>query len=113
MKQYDIRTLIAAYRFAKERGERGEFQIDWCTRLNGLEWLRWFRECLNAKINRGLARTGRKLDGDYQTELRRDARHINDYFGRRIRNSGCRNLLRTPELRRRYPQINNQEFEAI
>lgn len=37
-----------------------------------------------------------------------DARTISDYLTRRIRHTGSRNLLRTPELKAKYPYIDNQ-----
>lgn len=37
-----------------------------------------------------------------------DARVINDYLTRRIRHTGSRNLLRTPEMKAKYPHIDNQ-----
>ena len=54
---------------------------------------------------------GRKHDADYQADLAHDARTINDYYGKRIRHYGCRNILRTPEMRRRYPQVNTQPYD--
>ena len=69
----------------------------------------WFRKALDAKINREDTRfrDWRKLQQDYQVSLGRDAQIIHD-AGRRIRRSGC-NLLSTPELKRRYPEIHNPE----
>lgn len=37
-----------------------------------------------------------------------DARIISDYLTRRIRHTGSRNLLRTPEMKAKYPHIDNQ-----
>ncbi|SET44351.1 Protein of unknown function [Nitrosomonas marina] len=44
-----------------------------------------------------------------------DARVINDYFTKRARSSGSRNLLRTPEMKKKYPYIDNQpaEFDSV
>lgn len=74
------------------------------------DFWQWFRACLHAKIDRGDTRPWRKLSSDYQRDLALDARLINDYTGRRIRRTGSRGLLRTPELRRRYPHIDTQEM---
>jgi hypothetical protein len=67
-------------------------------------FLAWFRECLNRKINRGNTRPWRCLTPQWQADMAHDARLIND-AARHIRWSG-RNLLRTPEMRRRYPHLN-------
>ncbi|SEN73817.1 DUF2958 domain-containing protein [Nitrosomonas marina] len=44
-----------------------------------------------------------------------DARVINDYLTKRVRSSGSRNLLRTPEMMKKYPYIDNQpaEFDSV
>jgi hypothetical protein len=41
----------------------------------------------------------------YQLDLWLDAQVINEFYGHRIVRRGC-NILRTPEMKRRYPQIN-------
>jgi hypothetical protein len=43
--------------------------------------------------------------------MMRDARRINEHYGRRIRHSG-RNILSVPELKKRYPHIDNPEVFA-
>lgn len=68
----------------------------------------WFFGCLTAKINREDRRSGRKLTQEYQLALLLDCRMIRDY-AHRVRHSGCRNLLRTPEMQSRYPGVNNQD----
>lgn len=76
------------------------------------QFTRWLRDCLNAKINSHLPAsmtTGRKHSREWQLNAWRDAREVNDYYGRRLRHSGCRGLLRTPEMQRRYPEVNTQE----
>lgn len=48
---------------------------------------------------------------DYQ----HDARVISDYLTNRIRHTGVRNLLRTPEMKAKFPEIDNQprdEFDS-
>ncbi|MCA9422205.1 MAG: DUF2958 domain-containing protein [Nitrospira sp.] len=42
-----------------------------------------------------------------------DARVINDYLTKRVRSSGSRNLLRTPEMKKKYPYIDNQPRESF
>lgn len=74
----------------------------------------WFRKCLNEKINSHLPKTmttGRKHRDDWQRLMYWDGRHINAYYGQRERHSGCRMLLRLPEMQAKYPHINNQPWE--
>jgi hypothetical protein len=66
----------------------------------------WFRDCLAAKVNRLDLRTGRKHTKDYQIGQLVDCRIVRE-FARRIRRPG-RNILRTPELKRRFGQVDNQ-----
>lgn len=80
----------------------------WNYRLTGSQYQTWFRKCLNEKINRTLNQTGRKHDQNYSQNLLRDARIIRDNLSNRGRMSG-RNILSTPELKRRYPAIDNPE----
>jgi len=83
MKTYSAGSLIRHYRAAKAWDPDREFvQIDWCTILTAREWLAWFREFLDAKINRGDQRSGRKLAWDWQ----RDCRNLADNLRRRIIN---------------------------
>lgn len=58
-------------------------------------------------LERGSRYCDRKLDPEYQAGLANDARRIRDY-GRGYRTSG-RNILTTPELKRRFPHIDNPE----
>lgn len=87
----------------------GRVKVDWCTSWNKYQFDAWFMRCLHAKINRQDARTWRKLDPDYQDALTGDGRKIHDYTMRRIRHSGCHNFLRTPEMKARFPHIDNQD----
>ena len=75
------------------------------------EFNRYFAECLNRRINRDDPRAAwRKMQPEYQTALALDARRVNEYQ-QRIRHTGCRGLLRLPEMQQRYPHINNQTRE--
>lgn len=74
----------------------------------------WLRQCLANKINRDLdaeRATWRKWHRDWQSDVRVDRNLIEDYLYRRYRSTGCRGLLRTVEMRRRYPHINTQPRE--
>lgn len=42
-----------------------------------------------------------------------DARTISDYLTKRIRHTGARNLLRTPEMKSKYPHIDNQPRDGF
>lgn len=75
------------------------------------DFRRWFYAKLDEKINRNLPQTGRKQTEDYQIDQKFDSYAIKNYYGKHIRHSGSRNLLRTPELRRLYPQVNCQSAE--
>lgn len=102
-------TLISAMRWAREN-LAGLFETGiWTQPTWTVEDLRrWFRKCLNQKINRHAPAAGRKHTRDYQSDLRHDARVIADYTQRRARSSGSRNMLRTKEMKRRFPHIDNQ-----
>jgi hypothetical protein len=41
-------------------------------------------------------------------DFRWDAHVIDDYMNKRIRHTGARNMLRTPEMKKKYPEIDNQ-----
>jgi len=73
----------------------------------------WFHSCLNRKINRKdrRERTYRKMQEEHKQYMRRDARIINDY-ARRVMRRGL-NVLSTPEMRAKYPHINNNMGEEI
>ena len=71
------------------------------------DFRRWFMTCLHNKVNRQDRRQWRKLTPAYQDGLSHDARIVND-SARGVRWSGC-NLLSTPELKRRYPAVDNPE----
>jgi len=54
---------------------------------------------------------GVEWDKEKYFALESDQRKVEDYIERRIRHSGCRGWLSTPEMQQRYPHINNQEIE--
>jgi hypothetical protein len=78
--------------------------------VKGWEWypvpardiLRQLCEGMHDRINRHIPGycKGRKWGSDYQINLRRDARRVNEYASRRIVNPI--NRLSTPELQRRF-----------
>ena len=76
------------------------------------QFWQWFRECLNDKINREDTRQWRNLTPQCQLDLRLDVRAIRQYVQNVARSSGSRGMLRTPELKRRYPNIDNQAMEV-
>jgi hypothetical protein len=109
MYRTTLPKLLAAYRFFEQCPD-GQIRTGMWEQPTWTadEFRGWFRGCLHAKINRNDRRPWRKLDDAYQLSLAIDARTVNDYYARRMRHTGCRNILRTPELRRRYPHVNSQ-----
>ncbi|MBY0475383.1 MAG: DUF2958 domain-containing protein [Nitrosomonas sp.] len=75
---------------------------------------RRLRELIDIAINRKAGmeditpKKKQRLD-DY----RHDARVISDYLTKRIRHTGARNLLRVPEMKKKYPYIDNQPREGF
>lgn len=110
---YSARSLVAAMRFAKSHtDDNGRLPVGDFDVMTPTEFRRWFLLCLNRKISRDDPRHGcRRFDDNYHFDLKLDALKINDYVGRRVRQSGSSGLLRTPEMRRRYPHINRQPRE--
>jgi hypothetical protein len=103
------KTLIFAYRLFKENPDTQMTTGMWEHPVwTSKDFWSWFDKCLNEKINRNDNRKWRKLDSEYQSNLRRDAWKINDYM-HGIRNTGCRGLLDTLEMRTRFPYISTQE----
>jgi hypothetical protein len=99
------KQLTETYKDWSQHQER-TMKVDWSTEWTYVDFLKWFRLCLNTKINRTDSRnTWRKMQDEYQNNLSHDARIIRDYQQYRIRNSGC-NLLNTKEMKARYPEIN-------
>lgn len=72
---------------------------------------RWFSGRLDEKVSSHMpGQNWRKMQPGYQADLRRDARIIQDY-GNRVRHYGCSCLLSTPEMKARFPHIDNQPRE--
>ena len=107
------RALIDAHKFFSNLpdGERVEVPIpgDFSEHWTRGDFMQWFWNCLNSKINRGDKRKWRNLTDEYQWDLRHDIRIIRDYM-RGVRWSGIGNL-RLKDLKTRYPNINNQMTE--
>ncbi len=55
-----------------------------CNGLTGEDFRQWFRERLDAKINREDRRRWRRLSDDYQTSLMRDAHRVRQITGQRV-----------------------------
>ena len=76
---YTIKTLVGVKKWFDNNPD-GIIQVPgmWPeVRLNRIQWHEWFVGCLNDKINRNNARKWRKLDYDYQNEMRRAQRDLN------------------------------------
>lgn len=76
------------------------------------EFREWFIECLNAKCSRGLEHPAwRRWKREYQRNQEVDGETILAFTAFRRRSSGSCGMLRTPELKRRFPHINCQPWE--
>ncbi len=78
-KTYTAGQLVTAYRFIKAHPD-AIFQVDdgWSNaRLTCADWLRWFRECLTAKIASHLQPNGRKDNCSWWYNTQRLARKVN------------------------------------
>lgn len=109
---YTVRELLWAWqKFKAHPTEKFLMRYDWPQPAWDLaDWRTWFLSRLHAKINRDDPRADwRKMQPEYQVDLLRDQLTIHDYVVRRVIHPGCRHLLRTPELERRYWHISNQE----
>ena len=99
-RRVTVGQYVAAVYFAKANPSATfKHGLNCWTPASGAEIVREFRRELNDRINRDMPR-GRKWDCDYQSNLRRDARRVNDYAARRIVDPI--NRLSTPELQRRF-----------
>lgn len=67
--------------------------------------LRWL---IDTAVNRKGGEELTPAQEDRYKDYVHDARYISDYLTKRIRSSGSRNLLRVPELKKAYPEIDNQ-----
>lgn len=105
--RYTTRQLIQAVQWVKANPD-GRVKIRRDESVSSREYMVWFNKCLDNKINRADTRCWRKLTDEYQQNLGLDAYIIHQTLNQRVRRSG-RNFLRTPELKRRYPDIDNPE----
>jgi hypothetical protein len=80
-------TDITSFVDIVRRAIAGEITVrTWwgCPGLTGEAFHRWFRERLDARINRGDRRPWRRLSSDYQIALYRDARRVCEITRQRI-----------------------------
>lgn len=103
-RRYTTKELLFLVRHAKAH-PLDSYQVSWTSNLTASQVLTWFMDCLQTKINATLPTPTRKMTDQYQRDLHTDRQIIEDRLFRRIRRSG-RNILRTRELARRYPEIN-------
>lgn len=108
-----ISVLLAACRLAQANPDALFATESWTDPVwNVPQFRTWLSRCIDAKINRHDPRLKwRKFQDGYHADLRCDARMVNEYMGLRHRHSGSQQLLRTDEMKRRYPHVNNQPFE--
>ncbi len=103
---YRINTsnLVAAYKFFKQNPEGSITTGIWTMpNMTRAEFKKWFVSCLHKK-------TGGEALTEKDWDLIWDARVVNEYYGKRIRHSGSRGMLRTEKMRKKYPHINNQPY---
>ena len=107
MNQYTAKSLVATYHRLKANPHAAYLFGEWPhERMTFAQWRVWFMDCLNAKINRNETPRGKKDTPKYRRLLARDVSIIREYYTSRVRHSG-RNILTTPEAKRRYPEIDN------
>ena len=98
-------ALLAAVRLA--RSEPGAmFPVPGGFPLTSAQLLAFWRKGVDARASRGLKALSPDEEESFE-DLRWDAARVNEWKAG-IRHSGCRNLLRTPAMKRRYPHIDNQ-----
>lgn len=102
-------ALIEAVRIAK-KNPHSRFPVNGDRfGLTAQEVLLMWRRGVDARASRGLKQLTAEQEQRY-SDTQWDALKINEYASR-IRHSGCRNLLRTAKLKRRYPHVDNQHRE--
>lgn len=106
-------ALIQAVRIARSN-PHARFDIPGDFPIGSDDVLRLWQRGVQARASRGLPELSARGQRRYaelkrhQFELQLDQRHVDDYVQRRIRHTGCRNLLRTTWMQKLYPHINNQ-----
>jgi len=103
-KQASVQSLKAAFAFFAA-SPNGVLNVAYGDYWKFNDFLNWFRACLDRKINRNDNRKWRKLSDAWTMDAKLDAQVINN-AAKRIRRSG-RNILRLPEFKAKYPQIDN------
>lgn len=103
-------ALLLAVKVARQNPQAlfnvpGEFP------LRADDVIRLWERGVHARASRGLPALSPRAERRH-ADLQLDARRINEYVGQRIRNSGCRGLLRDAAMQARYPHINNQPREV-
>lgn len=99
------RALLQAVRLAKQCPQ-ARFAVPGSFDLTSADVLDMWRRGVDARASRGLPQVSPAQEIAY-SDLRWDATQVNDYACG-VRHSGCRNLLRTVSMKRRYPHIDNQ-----
>lgn len=108
---HDYLEICRRARAALDAG--GRVRLRWNEEpMDDAAWRRAFRDALDRRINlkAGTPPAWRKLDPSYQTELRRDARWINEWArsGRRLRPP--MNRWGTAEIQARYAHVLAREW---
>ena len=104
-----IQALLQAVALAKSNPD-ATFSVPGGFPMSSEELILYWQKGVHRRASRGLVYPA---DADDRlSDLRWDAMQINHYQERRIRHSGCRNLLRDKRLKRKYPHIDNQPMDC-
>lgn len=102
-------ALVHAVRVARQNPQ-AMFSVPGDFPLRADDVIRLWERGVHARASRGLPALSARGERRY-SDLQVDARRVNEYVGQRIRNTGCRGLLRDAAMQARYPHINNQPGE--
>lgn len=109
-------ALLLAVKVARQNPQ-AQFPVPGDSPMTATDVLRMWSRGVDARASRGLpelSARGQQRHADMlrlQQDLAIDLIKVDDYLLRRIRHTGCRNLLRTAAMQARYPHINNQPME--
>ncbi|MBQ0918276.1 hypothetical protein KBW71_07450 [Hydrogenophaga aromaticivorans] len=107
IKPKSLGALCEAVRLSKanphmEFGVKGDVSV-----MTSHDVLAMWRSGVDARASRGLHQLTLAQEKRY-SDTQWDAQKVNEYASG-VRSSGCRNLLRSPRMKRRYPHVDNQE----
>jgi hypothetical protein len=112
---HEYLSLIRKTQIYFEKYPKGRVKLRWnSTPLNEQQFWMEFRQALHRRITlKGQSTNGQKYSEDFQNGLQRDRYIIHQYLVYRCRSTGSWNLLTTPELKKKFPTIDNQNAEVF